>query len=94
MVVLQIEAEVRAQIERWEAQQQRPFLVQGMRFVDYIREQWDDYHRNKENEKEERVSDVTPHEFILLKATCFLLFFFLYFVVSRTARRRRRWSVN
>ena len=75
MVVLQIEAEVRAQIERWEAQQQRPFLVQGMRFVDYIREQWDDYHRNKENEKEERVSDVTPHEYILLKATCFLLVF-------------------
>ena len=55
-ICIQLEDEVRAQVERWEAEQQRPFLVRGMRFVDYIRDQWDEYQRNKENEKDQRVS--------------------------------------
>ena len=50
---------MKEQIGAWEARHQRQFLVDGVRFVDYIQNQWESYQRNKENEKDQRVSDVS-----------------------------------
>ena len=47
---------MKEQIGAWEARHQRQFLVDGVRFVDYIQNQWESYQRNKENEKDQRVS--------------------------------------
>ena len=48
---------MKEQIGAWEARHQRQFLVDGVRFVDYIQNQWESYQRNKENEKDQRVSE-------------------------------------
>ena len=45
------------QIEEWEKQMGREFLVEGVRFLDYIKYQWENYKVQKENEKSQRVSN-------------------------------------
>ena len=64
---------MKEQIGAWEARHQRQFLVDGVRFVDYIQNQWESYQRNKENEKDQRVSesvrrDVTSSSWCLARA--------------------------
>ena len=51
-----MEQEVADQIEEWEKQMGREFLVEGVRFLDYIKYQWENYKVQKENEKSLRVS--------------------------------------
>ena len=57
LFALQVERQVNGEIEAWEQANGREFYVRGARFTDYIRAQWDDYHRQKDSEKHERVSD-------------------------------------
>lgn len=49
-----VEEEVKNLIAEWERQQEKPFLVDGKRFVDYIEKQWTAYQNSKIVEKEER----------------------------------------
>ena len=51
----QVEQEVAEQIEEWEQQMGRHFLVNGERFLDFTRHQWETYKIQKENEKSQRV---------------------------------------
>ena len=53
-----MEQEVADQIEEWEKQMGREFLVEGVRFLDYIKYQWENYKVQKENEKSQRVSRI------------------------------------
>ena len=53
--VLQVEAEVGECIEEWEKQNNKVFRVGGVQFMDFIKNQWQDYKVVKENEKEQRV---------------------------------------
>ena len=62
----QVEEEVKEQIRAWEARHQRQFLVDGVRFVDYIQNQWESYQRNKENEKDQRVSQSVRRDVIVV----------------------------
>ena len=39
---------------RWEEKSGNPFLVEGIRFSDYIHSQWEACERRKENEKQQR----------------------------------------
>ena len=43
------------QIEEWEQQMGRQFLVGGLRFNDYVRLQWESYKTQKENDRIQRV---------------------------------------
>ncbi|XP_053085399.1 protein regulator of cytokinesis 1b isoform X3 [Pangasianodon hypophthalmus] len=49
-----LEKKLKAQIEQWEQEQGREFLVQGQKFMQFISEQWELYHLEKEREKQER----------------------------------------
>ncbi|XP_053128405.1 protein regulator of cytokinesis 1 isoform X2 [Hemicordylus capensis] len=49
-----LEEELRGQVERWEEEQAQAFLVNGQRFVEYVAEQWQLHHLEKEREKQER----------------------------------------
>ena len=61
-----MEQEVADQIEEWEKQMGREFLVEGVRFLDYIKYQWENYKVQKENEKSQRVSCIL---FLLLEGS-------------------------
>ncbi len=54
--LFQVEQEVAIQIEEWEKQTGQIFLVGGVRFLDFIKSQWENYRLQKENEKRQRVS--------------------------------------
>ncbi|XP_076104948.1 protein regulator of cytokinesis 1-like isoform X1 [Mytilus galloprovincialis] len=49
-----VEEDVKALIADWEKQHEKPFLVDGRRFVDYIEKQWATHQSSKIIEKEER----------------------------------------
>ncbi|ELU02314.1 hypothetical protein CAPTEDRAFT_226476 [Capitella teleta] len=49
-----VEEEVREGIEAWEKANGREFLVGGVRFIDFVKQQWEDHRLMKENEKEQR----------------------------------------
>ncbi|KAL8613110.1 hypothetical protein ACOMHN_035051 [Nucella lapillus] len=49
-----VEDEVRHQIECWEKEQAKTFLVEGVPFVQYIDRQWTVFREQKEQEKQER----------------------------------------
>lgn len=46
---------VKEVILKWEKDNEKDFLVEGVRFVDYIRIQWENYHKDKAKEKDQRV---------------------------------------
>lgn len=50
-----LEKTLKAQIDLWEAEQSREFLVNGRKFLEYVQEQWDLRHMEKEQEKQERL---------------------------------------
>lgn len=77
--VFQLEKSLKVQIDAWEQEQDKEFLVNGQKFLEYVQEQWDYHHTEKEKEKMERVSEsfvlflslicphvVTPVTFILI----------------------------
>lgn len=43
----------------WEQEHGTEFQVNGQQFLEYVKQQWDQHHNEKEKEKLERVSDVT-----------------------------------
>ncbi|KAG7315216.1 hypothetical protein KOW79_021304 [Hemibagrus wyckioides] len=49
-----LEKKLKAQIEQWEEEQGREFLLQGQKFMQFVSEQWDLHRLEKEREKQER----------------------------------------
>ncbi|CAN9507276.1 unnamed protein product [Ophioblennius macclurei] len=49
-----LESKLKAEIEAWEAEQGREFLVNNMKFLQYVEEQWELHREEKEREKQER----------------------------------------
>lgn len=52
----QLQEELESRIQAWEQEREEPFLVKGQQFMEYVTEQWQLYHMEKEKEKQERVS--------------------------------------
>uniref|UniRef100_A0A3Q1ES70 Protein regulator of cytokinesis 1b n=1 Tax=Acanthochromis polyacanthus TaxID=80966 RepID=A0A3Q1ES70_9TELE len=49
-----LEKKLKAQIDTWESEQSREFLVNGQKFLQYVEEQWELHRIEKEKEKLER----------------------------------------
>ncbi|XP_060924474.1 protein regulator of cytokinesis 1b [Limanda limanda] len=49
-----LEKKLKAQMDAWESEQGREFLVNGQKFLQYVEEQWELHRLEKEKEKEER----------------------------------------
>ncbi|XP_040893968.1 protein regulator of cytokinesis 1-like isoform X2 [Toxotes jaculatrix] len=49
-----LEKSLKAQIDAWEQEHSKEFLVNGQKFLDYVQQQWDHHHTEKEKEKLER----------------------------------------
>ncbi|XP_033022568.1 protein regulator of cytokinesis 1 isoform X2 [Lacerta agilis] len=49
-----LEEELKGCVELWEQEQEQAFLVNGQRFMEYVAEQWQLHHLEKEKEKQER----------------------------------------
>lgn len=54
----QLEKKLKAQIDAWECEQGRDFLVNGLKFLQYVEEQWEQHRAEKEREKLARVSQL------------------------------------
>ena len=52
----QLQEELESRVQAWEQEHEGTFLVKGQRFLEYVMEQWQLYHLEKEKEKQERVS--------------------------------------
>ncbi|KAM9311904.1 protein regulator of cytokinesis 1 [Gastrophryne carolinensis] len=50
-----LEEELRVRIAGWEEEQLQEFFVGGKKFMDYVAEQWNNFHLEKEKEKQERL---------------------------------------
>ncbi|XP_072258849.1 protein regulator of cytokinesis 1 isoform X1 [Pyxicephalus adspersus] len=50
-----LEEELKFRITSWEEEQQQEFFVNGKKFMDYVAEQWNFFHQEKEREKQERL---------------------------------------
>ncbi|XP_044139154.1 protein regulator of cytokinesis 1 isoform X2 [Bufo gargarizans] len=50
-----LEEELRVRIATWEEQQEQEFFMNGMKFMEYVAEQWNQFHLEKEREKQERL---------------------------------------
>lgn len=51
----QLEKSLKTQIDGWEEEHGKEFLVNGQKFLEYVQQQWEQHHAEKENEKLERV---------------------------------------
>uniref|UniRef100_A0A3B1J875 Protein regulator of cytokinesis 1b n=1 Tax=Astyanax mexicanus TaxID=7994 RepID=A0A3B1J875_ASTMX len=49
-----LEKKLKLQVEQWEEQQGREFLVGGQKFLQFVGEQWEQHRLEKEREKQER----------------------------------------
>ncbi|XP_031443826.1 protein regulator of cytokinesis 1 isoform X2 [Phasianus colchicus] len=49
-----LQEELESRIQAWEQEREEPFLVKGQQFMEYVTEQWQLYHMEKEKEKQER----------------------------------------
>ncbi|CAN9499408.1 unnamed protein product [Ophioblennius macclurei] len=49
-----LEKTLKVKIDEWEEEQGKTFLVNGQKFLDYVQQQWDQHHAEKEKEKLER----------------------------------------
>ncbi|XP_037624119.1 protein regulator of cytokinesis 1-like isoform X1 [Sebastes umbrosus] len=49
-----LEKSLKAQIDVWEQEHGQEFLVNGQKFLEYVQQQWDHHHAEKEKEKLER----------------------------------------
>lgn len=49
-----LEKSLKAQIDAWEEEHGKEFLVNGQKFLEYVQLQWDTHHSEKESEKLER----------------------------------------
>lgn len=53
--LFQLEKSLKAQIDDWEQEHDTEFMVNGQKFLEYVQQQWDHHHTEKEKEKLERV---------------------------------------
>lgn len=58
-VSLQLEKCLKTQIDTWEQEHGKEFQVHGQKFLEYVQQQWDQHHTEKEKEKLERVSETS-----------------------------------
>lgn len=49
-----LEKTLKAKIDAWEQEHGKAFLVNGQKFLEYVQQQWDQHHAEKEKEKLER----------------------------------------
>ncbi|KAK5619479.1 hypothetical protein CRENBAI_013864 [Crenichthys baileyi] len=49
-----LEKTLKVQIDGWEQEHSKDFLVNGQKFLDYVEQQWKEHHEEKEREKLER----------------------------------------
>ncbi|XP_068170194.1 protein regulator of cytokinesis 1-like isoform X2 [Antennarius striatus] len=49
-----LEKSLKAQIDIWEHEHGKEFLVNGQKFLEYVQQQWDNHHAEKEEKKMER----------------------------------------
>ncbi|XP_061532035.1 protein regulator of cytokinesis 1-like isoform X1 [Phycodurus eques] len=49
-----LEKALKAKIDSWEQEQGKEFFVNGQKFLDYVQQQWEQHHIEKEKEKMER----------------------------------------
>ncbi|PWA30466.1 hypothetical protein CCH79_00015358, partial [Gambusia affinis] len=49
-----LEKVLKAQIDSWEEEHSKEFLVNGQKFLEYVQQQWKEHHEKKEKEKLER----------------------------------------
>nr|KAF6411400.1 protein regulator of cytokinesis 1 [Rousettus aegyptiacus] len=49
-----LEEELKAQIEKWEQEHSKAFVVNGQKFMEYVTEQWEMHRLEKERAKQER----------------------------------------
>ncbi|XP_013869034.1 protein regulator of cytokinesis 1 isoform X2 [Austrofundulus limnaeus] len=49
-----LEKSLKSQVEAWEQEHNREFLVNGQKFLEYVKQQWETHHEEKEREKLER----------------------------------------
>ncbi|CAL1540533.1 unnamed protein product [Lymnaea stagnalis] len=50
-----VEEDVGESISKWEKESGKEFLVNGMRFPQYVEKQWEDFHLHKEQQKQSRL---------------------------------------
>ncbi|KAG8440611.1 hypothetical protein GDO86_006383 [Hymenochirus boettgeri] len=50
-----LEEELKIRIAAWEQEQDQEFFVNGKKFMDYVAEQWESFHQDKEKEKQDRL---------------------------------------
>lgn len=58
-----LEKKLKAQIEAWEKEAGREFLVNGQKFLQYVEEQWEVHRTEKEQEKLQRVKAVVVPQY-------------------------------
>ncbi|XP_072482169.1 protein regulator of cytokinesis 1-like [Notamacropus eugenii] len=56
-----LEEKLKAQIEMWQEQHSKVFVVNGQNFLEYMTKQWETFHLKKEKEKEERQLKKSQH---------------------------------
>lgn len=55
LFIFQLEKSLKSQIDAWEQENGKEFLVNGQQFLEYVQQQWEKHHEEKEREKLERV---------------------------------------
>lgn len=68
--VFKLEKKLKAQIDAWESEQGREFLVNGQKFLQYVEEQWELHRIEKEKEKQERVNKLLYYVLGLASMFC------------------------
>lgn len=72
LAAFQLEKKLKAQIDAWECEQGRDFLVNGLKFLQYVEEQWEQQRAEKEREKQARVSQpALSLKWLLFAENCF-----------------------
>lgn len=70
-----LEEELKSRIDLWEAEQGRPLLIKGSKFMDYVANQWETLKLQKEREKQDRTQkkeETTPFKTPIKRpAPCF-----------------------
>ena len=67
--MFQLEKTLKTQIDAWEQEHDKEFLVNGQKFLEYVQQQWEHHHTEKEKEKLERVCDSSDFETALFDIT-------------------------
>lgn len=69
--LFQLEKTLKTQIDAWEQEHDKEFLVNGQKFLEYVQQQWEHHHTEKEKEKLERVCDLFDFDNCTLWYHCY-----------------------